>query len=90
MLLLLILEIFIRLLGFMLAPLSIEFPFDVVTPIFTFLNYMVDGIRLLTFFVFDASLLRSVFGFILAFNAIGLTYDFIWRIISYIKLSRDG
>lgn len=90
MLLLAILRIALGLISFMLAPFQAVLPFEVVSILMTFLNYIADGIKFVVFFCFDAWLVRVVFSFIITVNAILLGYDLIWRIITYFKLSRDG
>ena len=78
------------LLSFMFAPLNVVFPYELVSILLSFLNYIVDGLRLVVFFCFDAWVVRAVFGFVLSLNGILLAWDLIWRVISYIKFSRDG
>lgn len=90
MIILFLLRIALALVSFMLAPLEAALPFEVVSVILTFLNYVADGIKFVIFFCFDSWVVRAVFGFVLSLNAVLLGYDLIWRIISYIKLSRDG
>ena len=87
MLFLLVLELAFDIIGFMLQPLLVVFPFEVVSIIYTFLNYITSGLQFVTFFSFDAWVLRSVFGFVLSLNVGLLAFDLIWRIISYIKIS---
>lgn len=78
------------LIGFMFGPFNVVLPYELVSILLSWLNYVVDGLRLVIFFCFDAWVVRAVFGFVLAFNGILLAWDLIWRVISYIKLSRDG
>lgn len=78
------------LLSFMFAPLNVVLPYEVVSILLSWLNYIADGLRLVIFFCFDAWVVRAVFGFVLSLNGILLAWDLIWRVISYIKFSRDG
>lgn len=85
-----LISFFLALLSFMFAPLNVILPYELVSILLTWLNYIVDGLRLVIFFCFDAWVVRAVFTFVLTLNGILLAWDLIWRVISYIKLSRDG
>lgn len=90
MLLKFLISFVMSLVSFMFAPLNVVLPYEIVSILLSWLNYIVDGLRLVIFFCFDSWVLRGVFGFVLTVNGTLLAWDLIWRIISYIKLSRDG
>lgn len=90
MIFLLLVELVFGLVDLALTPITVVFPFELVSIVYDFINYIVSGLQFVTFFLFDSWVIRSVFTFMLSINVLFLALDLLWLVLGYVKLKRDN